>query len=141
MTHKTETIAEICREDDKYNWQAYNFTLDAISFTVQKLKKHSRVRAQELLDGIREYATQQFGGLGYTVFEEWGITEWNDFGNIVDNLMKNGLVSRTGKDSLDDFVRKSDLETDLQSEYGEWLSRVSMYKKQYVSPSIIPDVA
>jgi len=38
-----------------------------------------------------------------TVFEEWGIHKCHDFGEIVFNMVENGLLAKTDKDSRADF--------------------------------------
>ena len=38
-----------------------------------------------------------------TVFEEWGIGNCQNFGEIVFNMVEIGLLARTEKDSRDDF--------------------------------------
>ena len=38
-----------------------------------------------------------------TVFEEWGIRVCGDFGEIVFNMVDNGLLAKTEKDSRTDF--------------------------------------
>jgi uncharacterized repeat protein (TIGR04138 family) len=38
-----------------------------------------------------------------TVFEEWGIRQSKDFGEIVFNMVEIGLLAKTEKDTRDDF--------------------------------------
>lgn len=61
------------------------------------------VSGQELLAGIRDYALLQFGPMTLTLFEEWGVHRGEDFGEIVFNLVDNGLLSKTPQDSRADF--------------------------------------
>jgi len=56
-----------------------------------------------LLDGLRQYALQEFGPMAKTVLEEWGVHECRDFGHIVFNMVEIGLLAKTEKDSRDDF--------------------------------------
>ena len=46
------------------------------------------VSGQELLDGIRRFALNQFGPMVVTVFEEWGVHNCRDFGEIVFNMVE-----------------------------------------------------
>ena len=45
------------------------------------------------------------------MFEEWGITNCKDFGDIVFNMVENGLLAKTEKDSRDDFQNGYDFTT------------------------------
>jgi uncharacterized repeat protein (TIGR04138 family) len=38
-----------------------------------------------------------------TVLEHWGLKETGDFGNMVFNMIKVGLLSKTEEDSIEDF--------------------------------------
>lgn len=61
------------------------------------------VTGKQLMEGIRKYALKQFGFMALTVFEQWGIKQDEDFGNIVFNLVESGLMGKTETDSRDDF--------------------------------------
>ena len=61
------------------------------------------VSGQELLDGIRDYALQQFGPMTLSVLEAWGIQRCEDFGEIVFNMVETRLLAKTEHDSRDDF--------------------------------------
>jgi uncharacterized repeat protein (TIGR04138 family) len=100
---KTESILQIVRKDGRYGAQAYYFIFDALDFTIQRMRKVRHVTGRELLEGIRQYATENFGFLARTVLGEWGITQSRDFGEIVFNLVEAGLLSRTEKDTIKDF--------------------------------------
>ena len=56
------------------------------------------------MEGMREYALQEFGPIARRVLSEWGITECVDFGNIVFNLVNEGLLGKTDEDSIEDFM-------------------------------------
>ncbi|MBN2097727.1 MAG: hypothetical protein JW714_04525 [Candidatus Omnitrophica bacterium] len=98
-----ETVEMIVERDARYNIEAYNFIMQALNYTVNKLKVRRHVSAQELLGGIKEYAKEQFGPMVRTVFEHWGVTQTEDFGNIVFNLIDSKLLGKTEQDSLEDF--------------------------------------
>ena len=103
-----EALDQILAADERFHRDAYLFMREALDFT-QKLigtKNQGKVRhvtGQELLDGLRQYALAQFGPMTVTVFEEWGIRNCKDFGEIVFNMVEIGLLARTEKDSRDDF--------------------------------------
>ena len=123
---KTETILKIVRRDDRYGPQAYYFIFDALDFTINRMRKVRHVTGRELLEGIREYATEHFGFLARTVLGEWGITCTGDFGNIVFNLVEAGLLSRTEKDTREDFEDVYDFATAFDSEFRRALDDVTL---------------
>jgi uncharacterized repeat protein (TIGR04138 family) len=98
-----ETLEKILDGDPRYKIEAYNFVLNALSYTQRRLKRKGHVTGQELLEGIREYAIEEYGPMVRAVFEHWGVRNTEDFGNIVFNLVNVGLMGKTEKDSLEDF--------------------------------------
>ena len=103
-----EAVDQILATDSRFHRDAYLFMREALDFTQklvgrENLGKVRHVTGQELLDGLRQYALQQFGPMTATVFEEWGIRNCQNFGEIVFNMVEIGLLARTEKDSRDDF--------------------------------------
>ena len=104
-----EAIEQIAAQDLRYNREAYFFLREALDHTHKitgKPPKKNAVRhvsGQELLNGVREYALQQFGPMTLTVLEEWGIKRCEDFGEIVFNMVENKLLAKTEQDSREDF--------------------------------------
>ena len=103
-----ETVFEICKKDTRYNPDAYFFLVEALDVTVKDIRKnqpdHGRhVSGKELLNGIKEYALDEFGPLCFTVFSEWGLHTTQDFGEIVFNLVEAGRLGKTESDSREDF--------------------------------------
>ena len=84
--------------------------MQALYFTQGKLKREKHVNGQELLEGIREFAIEQYGPMVKTVFNHWGITKTGDFGNIFFNLVDKKLLSKTEEDSITDFKDVYDFE-------------------------------
>lgn len=97
------TIEEVAKRDPRYPEDAYFFVLKGLNFTVAKLDKPRHVTGQELSEGMRLYAVEQFGPMAKDVLKHWGITRTGDFGNIVFNLIEVKLLAKTEKDSIDDF--------------------------------------
>ena len=103
-----EALDQILAADNRFHRDAYLFMREALDFTQkivgrENLGKVRHVTGQELLDGLRQYALQQFGPMAATVFEEWGIRNCQNFGEIVFNMVEIGLLARTDKDTRDDF--------------------------------------
>ncbi|VGO22172.1 Minf_1886 family protein [Pontiella sulfatireligans] len=102
--NKDDLLAPILKKDVRYTAEAYMFIREALDHTVRKLDKPRHVSGQELLSGIRDYALVQFGPVAKRVLCEWGINECVDFGNLVFNLVNEGLLGKTDEDSIEDFM-------------------------------------
>ena len=103
-----EALENVLAKDSRYARDAYVFLREALDFTQKLIGRENRgtvrhVSGQELLDGIRQYALQQFGPMTVTVFDEWGVKGCRDFGEIVFNMVETGLLAKTEKDSRADF--------------------------------------
>lgn len=109
MKDFTEVVEAIYKEDSRYDRAAYVFVRQALDHTIgrmqkQKIKrKGNHVSGQELLEGIRTFAIDQYGPLTYTVLQHWGITKCEHFGDIVFNLVEYGVLGKTEQDSKSDF--------------------------------------
>lgn len=103
-----EVINNICNKDGRYAVEAYLFVRQALDTTVKALNKPKEgpgrhVTGQELLEGIRCFALQEFGPMSLTVLHTWNIYGTDDFGNIVFNLVESGVLGSTSEDSKADF--------------------------------------
>jgi uncharacterized repeat protein (TIGR04138 family) len=103
-----EAVDSIIAKDPRFARDAYAFVREALDFTQKLVVKEARggirhVSGQELLNGIRKFALEQFGPMVVTVFEEWGVKSCRDFGEIVFNMVEIGLLAKTDKDTRDDF--------------------------------------
>lgn len=109
------TLGLILAKDPRYQRDAYLFVKDALDHTQKVVAKEHKgernhVSGQELLAGIRDYALTQFGPMTQMVFEEWGITRCEDFGEIVFNMVEIGLLGKTDQDSREDFTKGYDFD-------------------------------
>ncbi|HVU34941.1 MAG TPA: Minf_1886 family protein [Opitutaceae bacterium] len=108
----SEIVAQICKEDSRYDRKAYDFVRLGLDHTVKDLRKRDTARAErsrhvsgpELLDGLRAYALEQFGPLAKTVLNAWGVERCRDIGNIVFNLIEYNVFSKTENDRREDFA-------------------------------------
>ena len=103
-----EALEQILAKDGRFHRDAYLFMREALDFTQKIVGRENQgkvrhVTGQELLDGLRQYALQQFGPMTATVFEEWGVRNCLNFGEIVFNMVEIGLLPKTDKDTRDDF--------------------------------------
>jgi uncharacterized repeat protein (TIGR04138 family) len=103
-----EVLETIVARDPRFTADAYHFIREALDHTQKRVAKNSKgssrhISGRELLDGIRDYALKLYGPMSQTVFAEWGVRTCDDFGEIVFNLVEAGLLSKTQKDSREDF--------------------------------------
>ena len=117
MTTPTTTHARIenlAARDARYTSAAYHFVFDALDFVLERqerqLKQHGEscapdrhVSVTQLLEGMREYALEQFGPLARLVLERWGIYRTEDFGEIVFRLVESRLLNKQPSDRKSDF--------------------------------------
>jgi len=106
-----ELIEEICAKDSRYKPDAYEFIMQGLKFTQDRLKRKAHVSGRELSVGLKDYAVMQYGPMAKIVLGYWGIAETRDFGNIVFNLIENKLLSRSEEDSPADFVGVYDFDS------------------------------
>lgn len=137
MTKTWNRIKEIIKKDPRYSMQAYQFVFEALDYTTNMLGKNQQkttdvdrhVTGKQLMEGIRKYALKQFGFMALTVFDQWGIKQDEDFGNIVFNLVESGLMGKTETDSRDDFKNIYDLKKVFEEEFkfdGKYDIRLSL---------------
>ncbi len=103
-----EALAQIVREDPRYDEHAYLFIREALDFTIQTLDKPvegpgRHVSGKELLDGIRRFALREYGPMAGRVLAHWGIHRCEDFGDMVFNLVSKGILGKTENDNKSDF--------------------------------------
>jgi uncharacterized repeat protein (TIGR04138 family) len=105
-----EEVEKIAAKDSRYSREAYIFVREALDHTQRMISKAGRddgprhVSGQQLLEGIRDFALQQYGPMTLTVLNDWGIQKCEDFGEIVFNMVENSLLAKTDQDRREDFV-------------------------------------
>ena len=123
-------LREIALADGRYALEAYLFVLEALQFTREKFQAAGHVTGQQLLEGIKDLALEQYGAMAKLVFEHWGIEKTRDFGNIVINMVNERILSKTAEDKIEDFdniynfeeVFVKDYELTFGNEKGENIS-------------------
>jgi uncharacterized repeat protein (TIGR04138 family) len=110
-----EALDQVLARDPRYGRDAYIFLREALDYTQKAISKANRgklrhISGQELLAGIRAYALAQYGPMALALLHEWGLTRCEDFGELVFNLIDQGVLSKTDKDSRADFAGMFDFE-------------------------------
>jgi uncharacterized repeat protein (TIGR04138 family) len=121
-----EVLETIVAKDPRYPREAYYFVREALDVAQRKFTKAAtksakdkpaHVSGQQLLEGIRAHALEQFGPLTLMVLAEWGIHRGEDFGEIVFNMVESSLLGKTENDSRDDFKGGYDFFTAFRKPY------------------------
>src|SRR6476469_10245334 len=102
-------IMDLCREDPRFSYEAYEFVCDAVTFTQDRLGRAGEesddidedrhVSGGELLRGVCDLAVQQFGMMASAVFKHWGVRTTEDVGTMVFNLIKIERLSKSDRDA------------------------------------------
>ena len=98
----TATVEKIVTRDPRYASEAYAFISDAVLYTTRKMESNSHPRkhhitGRELLDGIKEFAMQQFGPIASAVLRYWGLNDSMAIGHVVFNMVNNQLLGKSQK--------------------------------------------
>jgi uncharacterized repeat protein (TIGR04138 family) len=107
-----EIVDQIRKEDARFDRRAYFFLRSGLDFTVREMRnrdqgrmsKSQHVSGSELLEGLRDYALDQYGPMAKTVLNEWGVGRCSDFGDMVFNLIDYNVFSKTDEDRREDFT-------------------------------------
>ena len=106
MGQNTELYTKITRLaeiDRRYRKEAYLFILASLEYTVDRLQEARHLTGAELSLGIADYARIQYGYMAQNVLEHWGMKQTLDFGEVVFNLIGEGLLRKSEEDRKDDF--------------------------------------
>ncbi len=117
-----EVLEAILAANTCYHRDAYHFVREGLDYTQKRISKGSKtpsrhVTGQELLDGLRAHALDQFGPMAFAVLAEWGVNCCEDFGKIVFNLVESGLLAKTDQDDLADFKNGYDFNTAFRTPF------------------------
>lgn len=124
-----DAVDAISVKDGRYDEEAYYFLREVLDRTVREIAEadpsHAprHVTGRELLEGFRAHALDEFGPLAYTVLRTWGLERTEDVGEMVFNLLECGALSKTEKDSRDDFAGGYDFKEAFLDPYDPFKSQ------------------
>jgi len=99
-----QNLLEKLRElNPRYSDAAYLFVLSALQYAIDRLDDARHITGQELAEGCRDLAIEQFGPMARTVLEHWGIHATSDMGEIVYGLIECHVLIKQDSDTLEDF--------------------------------------
>lgn len=113
-TTTQQRLAALAARDHRYPVEAYHFVFEALDYVLERQERLLRrsgesappdrhVSVNQLLEGLREYALDQFGPLARLVLERWNIYRTEDFGEIVFSLVEHRLLNKQDADRKSDF--------------------------------------
>jgi uncharacterized repeat protein (TIGR04138 family) len=116
-------IEDLAANDERYRPDAYLFILDALDFISSRLGKSEmagcdrHVSVDELLEGVKAFALDQFGPLARMVLEHFGIFSTEDVGEIVFNMVEAELLNSQDTDTREDFANGYDFKEVFEERY------------------------
>jgi uncharacterized repeat protein (TIGR04138 family) len=116
-------IWQLCREDSRFAYEAYEFVCEAVTYTQTQLGRSGsehdeptddhHISGAELLRGTCELAIREFGMMAPVVFKQWGLKTTDHVGEIVFKLISVKRLSKSDRDDPDDFHDLFDLHQTL----------------------------
>src|SRR5215831_11595048 len=114
---------DLCREEPRFAYEAYEFVCDAVTFTMERLGRgdvdpddvnaDQHVSGAELVRGACDLAVREFGMMAPVVFKQWGVRTTDDVGTMVFSLIKVERLSKSDRDAPEDFHDLFDLQQTL----------------------------
>ena len=80
-----------------------------------RVERH--LTGQQLCEAIRQYAVEQYGYMAKVVLNSWGLHTTGDFGEIVYNLIRIGMMKKSESDRREDFDDCYDFDEAFQQRY------------------------
>ena len=105
----SDPLRKLALKDGRYAPEAFTFLYESLDHAVKLAGREQaegadrHVSGQELLAGMRAYASELFGPLAGEVWRRWGVKETLDWGRIVFLLVDAGLLNRQAEDKIEDF--------------------------------------
>ena len=118
-----DIVDDIYERDSRYREDSYAFVMDALKYTQKKYKSHKHVSGDQMLNGIKELLMKKFGPMTMTVLKHWGITNTEDFGNIIFNLVENEILTKTEEDDVASFKDGYDFHEIFNTGYRKQLNK------------------
>lgn len=106
--HFDQALQNILQRDSRFSPDAYAFLKQALDYTVTEHTKtdpdmSQHVTAKELLLGFRDLALTEYGPMAATLLSEWGVKSCTDIGDMVFNLIQEGMFGKQDSDNQSDF--------------------------------------
>lgn len=107
-------VENILERDKRFDGGAYFLLKDALDFTLKRNREESgeerHVSGKELIFGFRDFALQEFGPMSHTLLGEWGVRTCADVGDMVFQLIEEGMFGKQDSDTREDFHNHYDFD-------------------------------
>lgn len=138
MPDSIHPFLQLLRDDPRFKIDAYQFVRDALAYAQEVLEMgvetptdltqaeetdadcprvEAHLTGQQLCEGIRQYAQEQYGLMAKTVLNSWGVQRTGDFGDIVYHLIEIGLMKKSKTDRREDFDDVYDFDTAFRQQF------------------------
>ena len=118
-----DPLRQLALRDGRYSPEAFRFLFESLDHAVRIAGKDAaegterHVTGQEVLAGMRAYASETFGPLAAHVWRSWGVNEAMDWGRIVFLLVDEGMLKRQDDDDVEDFRDGFDFDQAFETSY------------------------
>ncbi len=119
-----EVVVQFIIEDPRYPVEAYTFVRDGFEYVMKTIAEGHKastprmhLTGAQLSKGLKDFALEEFGPMAAFLLSQWNIRSTSDFGELVYNLIKMGLFSKTKDDRREDFDQVFDLDAELRTPY------------------------
>lgn len=107
-------VEHILEREKRFESGAYFLLKDALDFTLKRSREESgeerHVSGEELIFGFRDFVLQEFGPMAQTLLREWGVHTCADVGDMVFELIEEGMFGKQDSDTREDFCDHYDFE-------------------------------
>ena len=101
-------VENILKRETRFEAGAYFLLKDALDFTLKRTREEHgedrHVSGAELVEGFRDHALQEFGPMALTLLQEWGVVKCSDVGDMVFELIEEGMFGKQDSDTREDFA-------------------------------------
>ena len=119
----SDPIRQLALRDGRYSPEAFRFLFESLDHAVRLAGKENaegterHVTGQEVLQGMRAFASESFGPLAAQVWRSWGVENTMDWGRIVFLLVDEGMLKRQDDDDIEDFRDGFDFDRAFDADY------------------------
>jgi uncharacterized repeat protein (TIGR04138 family) len=116
-----EGIEQAIRKDGRYPPEAYEFLHRGLGYATRMVHGDEptegprHVSGQQLCEGLRRLALEQWGPLACDVLARWNIRATGDFGEMVYFLINLGVMGKQDSDRPEDFHQVYDFDQAFNS--------------------------
>lgn len=116
-----ERIEQAIREDGRYPPEAYEFLHRGLEYATRMVHGDEpaegprHVSGQQLCEGLRGLALEQWGPLARDVLARWNIRATRDFGEMIYFLINLGMMGKQDSDRREDFHEVYDFDQAFNS--------------------------